>query len=66
MKGAKQLLVYLAVLLTGKRDLAPILDMPLDDEAREYLLTMERDWQVALLEHCLTLAPGKYRRDPPA
>ena len=66
MNGAKALLAYLAVLLTGKRDLAPILDMPLDDEAREYLLTMERDWQIALLEHCLNLPPGKYRRDLPA
>lgn len=61
MKSAKALIVYLAALVTGKRDLAPIIDMPLDDEAREYLLTMERDWQIALLEHCLTLPPGKYR-----
>jgi len=61
MKGAKALIAYLAALVTGKRDLAPIIDMPLDDEAREYLLTMELDWQIALLEHCLTLAPGKYR-----
>jgi len=62
MKGAKALLVYLAALVTGKHELAPIIEMPLDDEAREYLLTMERDWQIALLEYCLTLPPGKYRR----
>jgi hypothetical protein len=61
MKSAKALLVYLAALVTGKRDLAPIIDIPLDDEARAYLLTMELDWQIALLEHCLTLPPGKYR-----
>ena len=62
MKGAKALLTYLAALLSERKDLAPILEMPLTEEARAYLLTMELDWQVALLEHCLDLPPGKYRR----
>ena len=62
MKGAKALLTYLAALLSERKDLAPILDMPLTEEARAFLLEMEMDWQVALLEHCLELPPGKYRR----
>ena len=62
MKGAKALLTYLAALLSERKDLAPILDMPLTEEARAFLLEMETDWQVALLEHCLELPPAKYRR----
>jgi len=62
MKSAKVLIGYLMALVSGHADLAPILDQPLTDEAREYLLTMDLEWQVALLEHCFKLPPGKYRR----
>ena len=49
-------------MVAGEPRLQPILRLPLSEESREYLLTMEIEWQVALLEHCLELPPGKYPR----
>jgi hypothetical protein len=49
-------------MIAGEPRLQPILRMPLSEEARDYLLNMEVEWQVALLEHCLELPPGKYPR----
>jgi hypothetical protein len=60
--AARVMLQYLRAMVAGEPRLQPILRMPLSEEAREYLLTMEIEWQVALLEHCLELPPGKYRR----
>jgi len=63
MKGAARLMLqYLRGMVAGEPRLQPVLRMPLSDEAREYLLNMEVEWQVALLEHCLELPPGKYPR----
>jgi len=60
--AARVMLQYLRAMVAGEPRLQPILRMPLSEEAREYLLNMEIEWQVALLEHCLELPPGKYRR----
>lgn len=60
--GARLIFQYLRAMVAGEPRLQPILRMPLSEEAREYLLTMEIEWQVALLEHCLELPPGKYPR----
>jgi hypothetical protein len=60
--GARLMLQYLRGMVAGEPRLQPVLRMPLSEEAREYLLTMEVEWQVALLEHCLELPPGKYPR----
>lgn len=63
MKSAARLMLqYLRGMVAGEPRLQPVLRMPLSEEAREYLLTMEVEWQVALLEHCLELPPGKYPR----
>ena len=63
MKSAARLMLqYLRAMVAGEPRLQPILRMPLSEEAREYLLNMEIEWQVALLEHCLELPPGKYPR----
>ena len=63
MKSAARLMLqYLRGMVAGEPRLQPVLRMPLSDEAREYLLNMEVEWQVALLEHCLELPPGKYPR----
>ena len=63
MKGAARLMLqYLRGMVAGEPRLQPVLRMPLSNEAREYLLNMEVEWQVALLEHCLELPPGKYPR----
>lgn len=60
--AARVMLQYLRAMVAGEPRLQPILRMPLSEEARDYLLNMEIEWQVALLEHCLELPPGKYRR----
>ena len=61
MKSAARLILqYLQAMVAGEPRLQPILRMPLSKEARDYLLNMEVEWQVALLEHCLELPPGKY------
>jgi hypothetical protein len=63
MKSAARLMLqYLRAMVAGEPRLQPILRMPLSEEARDYLLNMEIEWQVALLEHCLELPPGKYPR----
>jgi len=63
MKAAARLMLqYLRGMVAGEPRLQPVLRMPLSEEAREYLLNMEIEWQVALLEHCLALPPGKYPR----
>ena len=63
MKAAARLMLqYLRGMVAGEPRLQPVLRMPLSQEARQYLLDMEVEWQVALLEHCLQLPPGKYRR----
>jgi hypothetical protein len=70
MKAAARLMLqYLRGMVAGEPRLQPILRLPLSEEARDYLLNMEVEWQVALLEHCLELPPGKYpkrnmRREP--
>lgn len=56
------MLQYLRAMVAGEPRLQPILRMPLSEEARDYLLNMEIEWQVALLEHCFELPPGKYPR----
>ena len=61
MKSAARLMLqYLRAMVAGEPRLQPILRLPLSEESREYLLNMEIEWQVALLEHCLELPPGKY------
>ena len=45
------MLQYLRGMVAGDPRLQPVLRMPLSEEARKYLLTMEVEWQVALLEH---------------
>lgn len=63
MKSAARLMLqYLRGMVAGEPRLQPVLRMPLSEEARQYLLDMEVEWQVALLEHCLELPPGKYPR----
>ena len=63
MKSAARLILqYLQAMVAGEPRLQPVLRMPLSEEARQYLLDMEVEWQVALLEHCLELPPGKYPR----
>ena len=63
MKSAARLMLqYLRGMVAGEPRLQPVLRMPLSEEARDYLLNMEVEWQVALLEHCLELPPGKYPR----
>lgn len=63
MKSAARLMLqYLQAMVAGEPRLQPILRLPLSEESREYLLTMQVEWQVALLEHCLELPPGKYPR----
>ena len=63
MKSAARIMLqYLRAMVAGEPRLQPILRMPLSEEARDYLLNMEVEWQVALLEHCLELPPGKYPR----
>jgi hypothetical protein len=59
---ARLMLQYLRGMVVGEPRLQPVLRMPLSEEARQYLLDMEVEWQVALLEHCLELPPGKYPR----
>ena len=63
MKAAARLMLqYLRGMVAGEPRLQPILRLPLSEEARDYLLNMEVEWQVALLEHCLELPPSKYPR----